>query len=1036
MICHDDKAMPLNTPDSDLCRNIFNVPAGCDFLPELVRALLEGRLVPSWRYERDDPLALHDVTLFLPTRRAVRRLREVFAEELGINAVLPRIEPLGSFEPEDSFLASGDDNVLPRKTIVSPLSRKLVLSDFLLRAAGLFKGRAHNPFPIAPTMQQAWGLAGSLADLFEQMMRDEVSFEALRALQSDDHAEYWQVMDHVLSVVGTFWPNYLAEQGAQDPSQAHYAMMSQRANSLTFKGPVIIAGSTGSIPATLHLMRKVASHPLGALVLPGLDTLSPDALWEAIDLDDPHSLSHPQYGLKTLLQHLRCERAMVRNLSEPQDGLALRSGLIHEAMAPVEATALWPARQTRDATALKESFKSLSLIEAAHEDEEAFLIALVLRDAVQRGQESVAMVTPDRALARQVMAHAAHLGLALDDSAGSRLSDEPAGVFLGLLLQAVTEEFDPALWLSVCKHPLAGFGLGPVRCHRAARFLDRHAFRGWAHAPSLTALLDRLAEKAPKGDDFEEACQLLHHCFELIALAREAPVNRPLKDWAQLWAKLFDKAHAMGSQDENDSEQGQRTHEDREALAQLLQTLSEEDPALLCVSFQESVRFMLDLMREVPVRRPVYARKPAMIWGPLEARLQKADTLVLAGCNEGTWPGTTHVDPLLSRPMKKEVGLTLPERQIGLAAHDFTQMLACDDVVITRSLQMNGSPALPSRWLLRLKAVLPETVYDGLFKRGQIWHEVAKAYQVSFPATKAADRPSPRPPLDLRPRHFAITDIARLARDPYALYAKYVLRLKPLDPLEVETSAALKGSLFHEALSHLFTKAQAHPQKTFELDQAIISAVFEKADLPEATRQLWQARFMHMARALEEWEREREKHIQQRFIEIKGQWDFHLDGWDYRLHGRADRLDLLRNGAIAVMDFKTGSAPSLKAMKAIFEPQLLLEAHMVQEGAFAGVPQGSTVAEGFYVIISGNQEPFEVKTRFPEINRNKVVTSTPDMIEQTIDRFYKLLRRYHIPDQGYLSHAYPQYSGRFGGDYDCLARVHEWGRAEAEEEAL
>src|SRR5207247_10922809 len=115
---------------------------------------------------------------------------------------------------------------------------------------------------------------------------------------------------------------------------------------------------------------------------------------------------------------------------------------------------------------------------------------------------------------------------------------------------------------------------------------------------------------------------------------------------------------------------------------------------------------LLGAMIATEMLRPRFGRHPRLsIWGPLEARLQRADLLVLGGLNEGTWPPSVETGPWLNRPMRTALGLPQPERRIGLSAQDFASALAAGRVLLTRAEREGGAPTVPSRWLARLDAL-------------------------------------------------------------------------------------------------------------------------------------------------------------------------------------------------------------------------------------------------------------------------------------------------------------------------------------------
>src|SRR5690606_20009946 len=116
----------------------------------------------------------------------------------------------------------------------------------------------------------------------------------------------------------------------------------------------------------------------------------------------------------------------------------------------------------------------------------------------------------------------------------------------------------------------------------------------------------------------------------------------------------------------------------------------------------ESYSYFFDELLSARVVRPRFGLHPRLfIWGPLEARLQHADRMILGGLNEGTWPGEANIDPWVNRPMRAAMGLEPPERRIGLSAHDFAEGASAEEAVLSRALKVEGAPAVASRWWLR-----------------------------------------------------------------------------------------------------------------------------------------------------------------------------------------------------------------------------------------------------------------------------------------------------------------------------------------------
>jgi ATP-dependent helicase/nuclease subunit B len=194
------------------------------------------------------------------------------------------------------------------------------------------------------------------------------------------------------------------------------------------------------------------------------------------------------------------------------------------------------------------------------------------------------------------------------------------------------------------------------------------------------------------------------------------------------------------------------------------------------------------------------------IWGTLEARLQSVDLLILGGLDEGIWPAEARSDAWLSRRMRRDIGLSPPERRIGLAAHDFAQALAQPRVIITRADKRGGAPTVPSRWLQRLATLIGPARMKRLVNDGRHFVRLARQLdQVPQADVKPATRPQPKPPVAARPRELSITSIELLIRDPYAVYARRILQLEPLDPIGQRADLRMRGNLIHDALSE-FTK--------------------------------------------------------------------------------------------------------------------------------------------------------------------------------------------------------------------------------------
>ena len=425
-------------------------------------------------------------------------------------------------------------------------------------------------------------------------------------------------------------------------------------------------------------------------------------------------------------------------------------------------------------------------------------------------------------------------------------------------------------------------------------------------------------------------------------------------------------------------------------------------------------------------RRAEIGRPRVRIFGLLEARLQGVDRIVLGGLNEGTWPPDTRSDPWLSRPMRLELGLNLPELRVGLSAHDFTQGLGAPEVILTRAARQAGAPTVRSRFVQRLAAVAGEARWKAALARGTAYTEYARA--LDHPArVTPAPRPQPLPPPEARPAQLSVTDIENWLRDPYTIYAKHVLRLFPLDPIDTPPGAADRGTFIHDAIGE-FTKTFAD---VLPVDIAGELAILGKKHFAplqdyEEARAFWWMRFLRIADWFASWEHERRAGATKIFAEISGKHPIPLGTAEFRLTARADRIEQRADGSYAILDFKTGQPPTDIQVRSGLAPQLTLEAAILRNGGFPGIVAGSVSAIG-YVRLKGGEPPGEpMNIKFTE--------GTPDSsADIALQKLTGIAHRFLIEGEPYRSLVHPMWKKHYG-DYDHLARVKEWAASGGESE--
>jgi ATP-dependent helicase/nuclease subunit B len=984
--------------------NVFTISPGKPFVDALAAGLMAGAL----GIDAKDPLELSRVTVLLPTRRACRALIEAFLRGAeGRAMLLPRIAPIGDIDDDALELEAGQ--TLGAAAEVPPaipdLRRQLLLARMIMRWGA---GRGDGPRP----PDQAARLARELARLLDQVQTEQLSFERLGELVPEDFAEHWQLTLDFLKILTSDWPQILGEEGCADPAARRNALLAAQAQAWEASppaDPVIAAGTTGSISATAALLEQIRRLPRGAVVLPGLDQGLDEESWQALDE------THPQFGMARLLERLGVPREAVREWQAPGIAAtdAARAALVSEALRPAETTDAWRAARARPRKRTERALSGVTRVDCPSPREEAGVIALAMRGALEAPGKRAALVTPDRGLARRVAAELRRWDVDVDDSAGMELSETPPGAYLRLTAALAAQAWAPVPLLAVLKHPLAAGGLRPARFRANARALEKAALRGPRPAEGVSGLRaalgasEAVTPRARKDlgqwlDRLEEAARPLTEALAQHRVALDALVRAHV---------AF--AEALAASDEADGRERLWAGEAGEAaagfIAELIQAAA-DFPPVSGVSYPG----LLEALMTGRFVRPRYGRHPRLfIWGPLEARLQHVELMILGGLNEGAWPPDPRADPWMSRPMRARFGLPLSERRIGLSAHDFAQAFSAPEVVLTRATRVEGTPTVPSRWLLRLEHFLPE---DGGIAQGEKylhWYAALDAPAEVGPC----EAPAPKPPVPARPRRLGVTEVETLIRDPYAVYARRVLGLEPLDPIDSDPGAAERGIFIHQALDRFVREYPRElPKNAVERLLAIGRGAFGEALARPGVLAFWWPRFERIARWFVDYELSRRAAgVSALETEVRGQLELSAPQGPLLLVARADRIDRLSGGGLAVLDYKTGTVPSQRQVKSGLTPQLPLEAAIAGAGGFRGVP-AEPVAELAYVRLTGRGPGGEVR----------VVDGEPaEMAAAARAGLERLIAAFDDPDTPYRSRPRPIFERRFG-DYDHLARVKEW----------
>ncbi len=1008
---------------------VFTIPANAPFLPTLAARLLAGDIVGGFP-RRADPLDLSRATIYLPTRRAAQAFRHALTAASGAKALaLPKINALGDFENAEADLLLDPEAGPPEA--VGDFARRMALATLIrafaqrMKEAIVDEAGARGPTLVAATPAQAFQLAGALGELIDEMTIEGVEWGRLDALAEGGHDLYWGFTLKFLKIAAQAWPQWLAEHGLIDRVARGARLIEAEIARLGAPGagPMIVAGSTGTNSATASLMRALAGAPQGAVVLPDFDASLDEASLTQILASDAAAASasgHPQAAMLRLLATMGVRREQVVSLAPATASApAARGALLSEAMRPSETTEFWRRRRDKlsdEATA--QALAGVSLIVAEGEVEESLAIAIALRETLETPGATAALVTPDASLSRRVAADLARFGIACENAADASLAAAPLAAFARLALRAALSG-GPKDCAALIRHPLFALAQGDD-LDRARRALDIGVFRrveasvkGALDATEIAAARAAAAKRAHPAlealgeADWQAAAALatsLRAEFDAFGAAAE---GRSLADLLRAHRALVWRLAALADD---------RPAEAQEALGELFRAWGEAvERRFECPPQDYSALF------DEAVARRRWASDPAAhprvkILGLLEARLLSFDRVILGGLDETTWPPAPGVDAFLNRAMRAELGLSSPERRIGQTAHDFVSALGACDAILTRSTKRDRAPTLPSRFLLRLQAVAGEA-FGAAEARGRKYRDWARALDRPAQAIVIA-APNPRPPVALRPVKFSVTRVETLLNDPYAVFARSILQLEPLDPVGKVPGPRENGEAWHRALQRLVQGGE-----TGEAARTRLLELLREAFAPTTPEGAFEALKWPELRKTAEYFLKRDAEWRadgpQIATERDGAREFTTPGGlTFSLSARADRIDRLPDGTLRFIDYKTGAPPKVGAVAAGWAPQMTLETALALRQAFAGFEPPADV-EALYLKLGGGEEGGALR---PALGKR-----ADNLLERAEDHLAKLgglVEKYAKPETPYLSHR--RASGRRIGDYDHLARVAEW----------
>jgi ATP-dependent helicase/nuclease subunit B len=979
--------------------SLYTIPFGEDLCAATVSALLER--------SAGDPLALVQTLVFLPNNRAIRSLTEAFVRCAGPGLLLPRMVAIGDMALDEALGPVldpfGSEDAVP--AVIPPMQRHLILAA-LIRKHRTAKGTA-----VSAT--EALRLARYLSEVIDELEIEGIRFSRFDVIKpEDDMAVHWQSSyAQLLEMI----PEYEAELRAINflgPAARRNILLFNVTRAFRNSPPphmIVAAGVSTAAPAIAALLKQIALLPKSMVILPAVDLVMDETQWDAIGphaKDDkafaqkPSHETHPQFHLKLLLDRMGCQRTEIIMLSGAHSQL---SNTIRNIFCLADQTEHW--RNLPDAD---KKLPHVRLMTAQDSAEEARAIGVMVREALEQPLQRIAVITPDRELAVRVAAQLKRWNIHVDDSGGAPLIQTPQGTLIMALAHGLADNFAPVSLLAIAKHPLVKLGEERLAWLKQARGLDM-ILRGPNSGIGLAATSRRIAgwnaEQTKRGRDSDDAFGSWWDGFKSTLETLDSAAMGNLTD---VLTALQSAAGALTGDGIWKGANGRQ-------LSKFLSDLMQHNMAVLGdVHRLGLVPVLTELFGTQTVRLPYGGHPRVAIYGLLEARLQQADVLICAGLNEGTWPQLPKPDPWLAPRIRRELGLAALERNIGLSAHDLASALGAKTVVLTRAKRDRSGPTVASRFLMRIRALTGDTL-------AQDDRACALARELETPDTPVKYRkPAPSPSAQQRAVHLSVTDFDRLKADPFAFYASKILRLKSLEPVDAEPGPAWRGTVVHAILESWAKEDGLDPEKLMQRAQGLL----DNPAIHPKLRVLWQPRIAAGLRWVAE--RMRELNAEGRTV-LSAETSGHVLIGGVRVKGRADRIDGLAGGGLAIVDYKTGSPPKVKQVSAGYSLQLGLIGLIAQAGGIEGV-EGEAQAFEYWSLAKSNKGSFGNDSSPVVTKEREGRVLAADFVMFAHDQALDAITSYITGSDPFVAKKHPEYAPY--ADYDQLMRFEEWNGRE------
>lgn len=944
---------------------------------------------------KDKPEELAEVLFLLPSRRACQNLKEAFVRQNGsAPTILPQIRPIADAENDEIYLSENRDFSFEIPPAVPPFYRTLVLTKMIMQ-----KPQKWGLGNISTA--QAYALAQNLAELIDLTKEHELSFDNIANIVREEYAEHWQQILQLLTIITVHWPKILQEEGFVDSSTRKISLLREQLKIWQQNSPmqkIVIAGTTAGFPLLKKLIKVVLNFTNSEVYLYGIDNYLSENDWEKVDEN------HPQFELKELLSFLELKRSDILPLESSK--ITPKERFVSEIMRPASTTSEW--QKIVHNKFQNSDFDYLKILNCTDLRQEAYAISLIMREVLETPEKTAALITTDRNLARRTVAELKRWNIIADDSSGQPLHLSPIGIYLRLIINVLEQNFSQVSLLALLKHPFTKCNL-PADEYKIAVYHIEQKWRNNKTAQNLSS----------------EQENLLNYLYATLKPLNDLYIA-PQLNFAQLFEAHIKAAEKLADTPQKSGDKIIWRQEAGITAAKFVAEFSTQAQILGNIPSNDYAKMLAAILSERTVRVQFGQHPRLKILGPIEARLQHFDITIIGEANEGKWPQAPQADMWMSRPMKKKFGMPLPERAIGVAAADFAHLLHGKKVYITRAEKDGGTPTAKSRWLLRLETVLAanyadlpekeiknayEFIYDKKYVSWAKNLERASTEEIAFHKLLP---PAPKPPLYARPRKLSAGKFAEWMADPYSIFARYILKLYPLDKLDKPLNAADYGNLIHDMLSEFNNKYPAtYPPKekaVKELEQIALK-LLEERTVPPETAAFWKPNIAAAIEWIAETEEKYRQNIKLLHNEVCGKFIYQAKGGDFALEARADRVEETVDGKINIIDYKTGSTPNTKAVISGYSPQLSVEAIIAENGGFPTVKAAQINSVSYWKI---GKEVTELK---PE--------NSAEAIKNAEQKIKNLIEVFDDENTPYYSHPNPAQSSS-NADYEHLSRYLEW----------